>query len=79
MTTCTVSVNRSVNEIRDAAPHGKVAMFRVTSITSKVSDWICGEHVYVTRKGNVHDFITDENQGPVSEFGLHFVSYINRS
>lgn len=79
MTTCTVSVSRGLQEILDATPQDKIAMFRVNSISSKIEDWICGESVYVSRKGNVYDFMTDQNQGPVSEFSLHFVSYINRS
>jgi hypothetical protein len=83
MTACTVtmSVPTTVEAIRAATPPGQIAMFRVSSMSAScgADDWILGEHVYVSRKGNVFDFISEQKQGHVSEFGLHFVSYIDAS
>ena len=75
---CTRSQHVSLDDILKETPKGLKAMFRVTSIAggSMAEDWILGEMVYVSRNGNVCDFMSDENHGPVSDFGLHFIDYI---
>lgn len=76
----TVSVKTTLEDIQKATPPGKVAMFRVTSMgpLAQGDDWLLGENVWVSRKGNVHDFLTEDNFGPASDYGLHFISYIER-
>ena len=73
----TQSVSVSLSELLRKTPHGKIAMFRVTSISSKIEDWLLGENVYV-RAGQVWDFMSDTKHGAVEEFGLHFCGYIDR-
>ena len=73
----TRTTTTTLQDILKDEPANGVAMFRVVSMSasSSAEDWILGEHVYV-KDGKIYDFMTDEAQGAVEEFGLHFVHYI---
>jgi len=73
----TKTVSTTLDEILEATPVGKIAMFTVSSISSNVDDGALTLPVYVYRD-RVWDFISDNELGPVSEFGLHFCRYIDR-
>lgn len=75
----TITTSKPLVEVLEDAPPGKVAMFRVTSMSasSAADDWVIGEHVYV-RDGKVYDFITCRAQAPVHDFGLHFAGYVDQ-
>lgn len=75
MITRSICVETSLEDIQSKCPAGKIPMFRVKSISSKIEDHMCGEHVYV-KNNYVYDFMSEEQAGHVKEFGLHFVSYI---
>jgi hypothetical protein len=77
MTTCTVSRTMSIDKILKDTPEGKIAMFRVVSMSTSCEDWLLGENVYIHR-GKIWDFIADECHGTVNQFGLHFIAYIDR-
>lgn len=76
----TQSTTTTLEDIRAKTPPGQVAMFRVTSLSasSMADDWIVGENVWVTRKGMVRDFFSNDDLCPVRDVGLHFISYIDR-
>ena len=67
----------TLEEVLSNTPPRMIAMFRVTTIRSDADDSILGEHVYV-KNGKIWDFIDDLAIGPVNEYGLHFISYIDR-
>lgn len=67
---------RPINEILEETPAGKIAMFRVTSISSMVEDHVCGEMVYI-KNGRVLDFASDTVIIGLTADNLLFISYIN--
>lgn len=77
MITVTQKTSVSLESILNATPAGRVAMFRVTSASASVEDWVIGEHVYV-KKNRVYDFMSDQNHGRVEFFTLEFISYIEK-
>ena len=75
----TRTVDANLHDILKEIPQGKLAKFGVTQISANVDceDWMLGQHVYV-HNDKIWDMITDEAHGPVAEFGLHFIGYVNR-
>jgi hypothetical protein len=73
--TCATTVRVPIQDILNATPEHKLAMFEVTSIPVGVDDSVLGERVYV-HKGNVYDFIMDEKVIGLEASDLRFLRYI---
>ncbi len=66
-----------LDEILSATPEGKIAMFEVTMISVRQSDYLFDMPVYVHRN-KVWDFMSDTEQGSLEDIGLHFLRYVDR-
>ncbi len=73
--TCLVQIHQSVDSVLSQTPAGKIAMFKVVSISSRVDDSILGEMVYIKRD-KIFDCICDREIKDLKTEDLLFVSYV---
>ena len=74
---CTVRVKRPIKEVLAEAPKGKMAMFRITSVPSNVSEHTIGCPVYVHR-GLVYAFNNPKSLKGIKAENLEFVCYMDK-
>lgn len=74
---CIVPTRQDINSVLAQTPTGKIAMFKVVSIPSKVEDRFLGEAVYVKR-GKVFDFMADREIVGLKGEDLLFVDYVQQ-